>query len=930
MKYRKSIYVALLLICALAWHCQHQITSPFSGDIDFKVAVKYTDQAKVHGPLENVFNQYMGLAKKRPVSAMKWSDEIAAKTMVFDLSQTSDLNDGDDERIGEDFLAMLEDSALFRWDAWKTFLSDHFVLVSESELTVDTTRQVATGIVKGVEGWNWVLISFVQQDSMLYFGDITVQGVADSAVAPTIEVGPTQYWENYYQTKYLDSLSISSETTGSLTSGTSRQYACTAYYSNETNEDVTANVVWSVKPVEAGTITGSGLFLSSSLFSGQTVVAASLGAQTDSVTVIIESPQSTGPAAPTLLTPQDGDTLTDNTPDLDWSDVEDVGYYWVQVASDSLFGSVVFQIALCPVSAATISNQLDDGVYFWRVKSQGGDAWSDTLRFTIDTTVPLAAPALVSPANQQELESGAVTFDWSDVSGAAGYHIQVASDIGFASVLFENEAVTQSTFTHTTELSDGTYYWRVRAQDAGFNASDWSTANQFSIQTVVVVTPPVAPVLVSPENASTIYDNPPQFDWNDVTGATTYTIIVASDASFTTVVYQASQLTVSNATPSSALETGTYYWHVRGVNTGGTGTWSGTYQFTIEEEPQTNTLGAPSLIYPANGDVVYYNTPTFEWDAVTDALSYSIVVASDASFANVQYQDNSIQSTQTTATAPLADGTYYWHVMAQNASTSSSWSVTRELTVDTAVPVIGMVGVTGNIYFMGNAGGANGDDNFPDHEVQLGNFNISQHEITNVEFAQFLNVEGINPDGTYLGTLYFETASSTDIGYANGQFFVVTGRENFPVVYVTWHGATAFCNWAGGRLPTEAEWEFAARGGTGSIGYTYSGSSAAEDVAWYVNNSGGASHLVGQLTANELMTYDMSGNVWEWCSDWYASDYYATLPFDNPTGPNTGTERVVRGGAWNSDANQTTVYYRNYNNPDTGYEHGGFRLVTIP
>ncbi len=135
------------------------------------------------------------------------------------------------------------------------------------------------------------------------------------------------------------------------------------------------------------------------------------------------------------------------------------------------------------------------------------------------------------------------------------------------------------------------------------------------------------------------------------------------------------------------------------------------------------------------------------------------------------------------------------------------------------------------------------------------------------------------------------------------------------------------------RLPTEAEWEFAARGGNNSMGYEYSGSNTIDDVAWYYNNSdpdgdgSHSTHAVGTKLPNELGLYDMTGNVCEWCSDWYNSGYYSTSPTTNPTGPATGSVRVLRGGGWYVNADDCRVSDRYGNYPDSRGNDYGFRLA---
>jgi formylglycine-generating enzyme required for sulfatase activity len=133
----------------------------------------------------------------------------------------------------------------------------------------------------------------------------------------------------------------------------------------------------------------------------------------------------------------------------------------------------------------------------------------------------------------------------------------------------------------------------------------------------------------------------------------------------------------------------------------------------------------------------------------------------------------------------------------------------------------------------------------------------------------------------------------------------------------------------GYRLPTEAEWEYAARGGTASRGYTHAGSNDANAVAWYSPNAGSTTHAVGTKAANELGIYDMSGNVWEWVWDWYGS--YGSSAQTDPAGPTSGSYRVLRGGGWFADAGDARVAHRfDYPPSYSDYFGLGFRPVRTP
>ncbi|GIJ94402.1 hypothetical protein CAPN002_16200 [Capnocytophaga stomatis] len=225
--------------------------------------------------------------------------------------------------------------------------------------------------------------------------------------------------------------------------------------------------------------------------------------------------------------------------------------------------------------------------------------------------------------------------------------------------------------------------------------------------------------------------------------------------------------------------------------------------------------------------------------------------------------------------------------------------------------------VEGGTFQMGTPSRGDGDEIL--HTVTLSSFKISKHEITNAQYAKFLTAKGNQREN---GAIWYQ---GKDIVKEGNGFKARAGRENYPVIFVTWHGAKAYAEWVGGSLPTEAQWEYAARGGNKSKGYTYSGSNNLNEVAWYVGNSGGRLHEVGTRKPNELGIYDMSGNAWEWTADLYGR--YSTTPQTDPTGATTGTNRVRRGASAFCTPNTNRVTNRSNRAPNGVRHNLGFRVV---
>jgi len=229
-----------------------------------------------------------------------------------------------------------------------------------------------------------------------------------------------------------------------------------------------------------------------------------------------------------------------------------------------------------------------------------------------------------------------------------------------------------------------------------------------------------------------------------------------------------------------------------------------------------------------------------------------------------------------------------------------------------------MVLVEGGTFQMG--GGDNDEKSM--HTVTVSSFNINKYEVTQKEWQE---VMGNNPSNFRGENLPVETVSWFDaIEYCNKRSL----KEGLTPVY-RGSGDNITCDWNinGYRLPTEAEWEFAAKGGTKVITTQYSGSNRVDAVAWYDRNSGGRTQPVGTKAANSLGIHDMSGNVWEWCWDWYGS--YSSSSQIDPRGSVSGTARVLRGGSWGNSTGFVRLTFRAFYAPEVRDRAIGLRLVRL-
>ena len=272
-----------------------------------------------------------------------------------------------------------------------------------------------------------------------------------------------------------------------------------------------------------------------------------------------------------------------------------------------------------------------------------------------------------------------------------------------------------------------------------------------------------------------------------------------------------------------------------------------------------------------------------------------------------------------------------------------------------------MVLVKGGSFKMGNSKtGKDNKDESPVHTVKLSSYYIGTYEVSVKEYRLFIKDKTVNEFRAHIHTMPSAPDTTWWQGHPDTEKYYTIGKEWWgwqdknPMQHVNWYDAVAYCNWLsqkhdfekcyyysedvggilcdysknGYRLPTEAEWEYAAKGGSKSQGYKYSGSNSISEVGWYDENTLLKSPKnIGTKKPNELGIYDMTGNVWEWCNDFYSPSYYKNSPTDNPVFKISTGFRIIRGGSWHYREEYATVTSRD--GPKSSYTNYnyGFRLV---
>ena len=493
-----------------------------------------------------------------------------------------------------------------------------------------------------------------------------------------------------------------------------------------------------------------------------------------------------------------------------------------------------------------------------------------------------------------------------------------------------------------SNLSIGTtYYWKVIAEDIRGAITEGPV---WQFKTQIVNRKPDAPSNPVPSHRATKRPLITTLSWDcsDPDGdSLTYDVYFGTSSNPTTKVATNQR---NETFESSGLSYGTtYYWKVVAKDVEGETTEGPVWQFT------TNTVNtkpdAPSNPAPSDRATNQPLITTLSWDCSDpdgDSLTYDVYFGTSSS-PTTRVATN--QSDRKFVMPNLLRGaTYYWKVVARDSEGATTegqvWKFTTQSapTASSYTPsniVPPMVLVEKGSFTMGDTWGDGESSEKPTHRVTFTyDFEIGKYEVTFNEYDFFCEITGSSKpyDGDW-------------------------GRGQRPTNNVSWWDAIAYCNWlsereglpkaydsngnlldkygrvttdpskvVGYRLPTEAEWEYAARGGDRSREYKYSGSDNVDDVAWYLSNSGYETHEVGQKLPNALGIHDMSGNVWEWCGDWWNASYYSHSSTTNPYNGTVSDNRVVRGGSWYRNAFATRVSYRTNRSPYYSDSNLGFRI----
>ncbi len=588
--------------------------------------------------------------------------------------------------------------------------------------------------------------------------------------------------------------------------------------------------------------------------------------------------------------------LSDTTVALQWQDKSDGedGFIINRKKDSGTWENEIWKTTATTWTDSTVS---PGSAYSYQVKAYKGTKTTTAVEAQYQNV--FQAPSILSAT---AIDDQSLQLNWTDNCGyESGFRIERNDGSGFIQV----GEVSADIKTHTdTELSYGqSYTYRVKAFTAN-NESDYSNESN-SIKMIIPAPTTLTATQIDDQSLLLFWTKNCDFESG-------YRIERNDGGSFI-------QIEEVNADVTTYTDLGltygqSYSYRVKAFTTNNESCYSNLSN-SVEMIILSPTNLTATIINDETAQLTWEDNCTFETGYTVERKEESgtFTEIADLSANTENYTDEGL----------ILGGKFYlYRVAAYTLQNISDYSNEVEI----GIALEGFVFVSGSTFTMGDVWGDGANDETPTHEVTVSSFFISKYEVTQ---ELYQSVMGNNPS-YFTGDIYkpVELVSWYDaVEFCNA----LSTQKGLTPCY-TINGDNTTCDWDanGYRLPTEAEWEYAARSG-GRDDRKYSGTNTESnlgDYAYYDLNSGGQTHRAGDKQPNDLGIYDMSGNVFEWCWDWAGS--YSSSSQTNPTGPSSGSDRIIRGGNWSFIANHCRVANRNYHDPSIGRSHRGFRILRTP
>lgn len=395
--------------------------------------------------------------------------------------------------------------------------------------------------------------------------------------------------------------------------------------------------------------------------------------------------------------------ISTNIPTFIWTPVKGAESYELVAANNADFQNIRIQEEVLSDTIFKITDRLDDAQYYWKVRVINRSNWSKIESFVVDTRPP-SPPIISAPSDSTATNTEVLVFDWIDNAEIEYYQIQIDNESDFATPAINDSMLNDSEYSLITSISDGAYFWRVRAFDMAHNISQWSNKSVFIIDKTI-------PNLIKPGDGTITNNNKPAFSWNTYRNVLEYQFQLDKSIDFSSLQLNQSSIPSNEYTIDQSREDGCYYWRVRSKNIEGSWmNWSNAWTLTID----TKGPEAPTLLNPSDKSVIKDDRPTFEWQIGQDIEEYHIQIGEDSAFSINIFDQQGIKSALFTSSIPFEIGSYYWHLRAKDqAGNWGDWSSPYRFTVDrlkwkiqtaSSISSSPALGVDGKIYIKSDDG----------------------------------------------------------------------------------------------------------------------------------------------------------------------------------------------------------------------------------